>query len=162
MREVKFRGYSLLTSRWIYGAYYKHLPFTPSPSQKVDENEYEHLIIKDSFSDWQLPRGIHYEQVNPESVSEFTGLKDSLDNDIFEGDILTVIGKNREEFTAPVVWRGENGLPAFILDPKYVSREFFLEDGVLSLVNSDLGLAVVVMGNVYENPELLEVNKNAD
>jgi hypothetical protein len=162
MREAKFRGMSTLLGRWVYGGYIKHLPYTPSPigGDLVKDYEYQHLIVHEGFSDWQMPRSIEAKTVIPESLGEFTGLKDGLGHEIYEGDILNVTSKNGATFVAPVGWFGKFGLSTFNSNPSYVSNKFLLEVGSLSLAISDGSLAVKVVGNVYENPELLEGDDN--
>lgn len=87
-------------------------------------------------------------KVDPESVGQYTGLKDSGGKEIFEGDILsnghdTVAVSYSIEFAAFV------GL--------YNGRE----DLVLNLddcIDQPLDeLKLKVVGNVHDNPDLLEV-----
>ena len=79
-------------------------------------------------------------EVIPETVGQFTGLKDSLGNDIYEGDILKeVVGTERLLYT--VEWIGDG---------------FALNDSKNDIY---LGLYLtcekcVIIGNIHDNPEL--------
>lgn len=68
--------------------------------------------------------------VNPETVRQYTGLKDASGNKIFEGDIVT----------ASWGYRGVVEFDSFI----YAEMESTISDDIK------------VVGNIWDNPELLE------
>lgn len=78
MRKHLFRGKCIDGGKWVYGAYYHQAEFYGDSCDK-------HYIIesKDALEDNMM---IYYE-VEPLSVSEFTGLVDKNNKLIFEGDI---------------------------------------------------------------------------
>lgn len=85
-------------------------------------------------------------QVDPESVGQFTGLTDKNGTKIFEGDIV-MFGFN------PCVIKYDIDNARFML---YVNGKH-LQSGF----NVDTMKQKEVIGNITDNPELLEVKANA-
>ena len=82
-------------------------------------------------------------EVVPDTVGQFTELYDCDDKEIYEGDILNFNG-----FTAEV--RFVRGAFAFLVNG-------YLDDELYGDCRTDLFAKVI--GNVYENPELLKGGK---
>ena len=82
-------------------------------------------------------------------VMQSTGLLDKNGTEIFEGDVLST-------YTDNLVIKRDNVLGFYVeVDEK---REYFSEIvdiEYLDLFAKDFGVAVEVLGNIYENPELL-------
>lgn len=129
MREIKFRGFSKYLCKWLYG--------------DLEHVEQDHVRI------WPIhaSKDNRADDVSPESVGQYTGLKDSKGQEIYEGDIL-----------AFEILRGKNSRGCVEYSNKgarYVvrfQREKYERE--LSFVCA-LGKPVII-GNTYENPELLE------
>ncbi|MEE6691386.1 YopX family protein [Limosilactobacillus reuteri] len=87
--------------------------------------------------------------VDPETVGQFTGLKDVNGKDIYEGDIVHVVTGDGYRRTGKVVFEQEQG--CYMVDngwDKYPFNRFGYERDTLE-----------VLGDVHENPELLEADK---
>lgn len=86
-------------------------------------------------------------------LMQSTGLKDKNDKEIFEGDILT------DGHTTGDI-RNHPTLGFYIVDES--SKEGYLSDTVgiedFEEAKEFMRNSIEVIGNVYENPELLEVN----
>ena len=126
MREIKFRGYGkdVTGEHWIYG-------------NLLDEKLIGLVAIQDEKC--------HVWEVDPESVGQFTGLRDSDRREIYEGDIVKI--KDLIEDTPFGVVTMHNDSARFIvLD----SRRGCLV-APLTVANS-----FIIIGNVHDNPELLE------
>lgn len=68
MREIKFRGKSKISGKWVYGDLVR-LP------------EDEHTITT-------IFKNVGYCEVDPDTVGQFTGFTDKKGKDIYEGDIV--------------------------------------------------------------------------
>lgn len=88
---------------------------------------------------------------------QFTGLKDSKGNEIYEGDIILInydeAYSEHASYIGQVKYRSDDNYPAFDLIP-WIDCEM----NALSWLRSESDPSVKsyeVIGNIYENPELL-------
>nr|DAZ40915.1 MAG TPA: YopX protein [Caudoviricetes sp.] len=132
MREILFRGKRKTDNEWLYGFPY----ITRKNAVKIN---------------WYCSEfgSMRTDEVDPETVGQFTGLTDKNDVKIFEGDIIEghrssqwnhelmrcVITYNRDHFEARYYPRGIHG-------NYFTYKIMFSKD-------------VVVIGNIYDNPELI-------
>ena len=130
MREILFRGKRLDNGDWVYG-YYVHIG--PVSCQRA-------YIIPEYAS------SLYVNEVDPSTVGQYTSLKDKNGKRIFDGDIAKVLqGKDKD-----IAYVGfENG--AFMLYPKTGN---IYERTLWEYWYNDWDVEVI--GNVTDNPELLE------
>lgn len=132
MREILFRGKRVRGGEWGFGSFV-------SPNRiavRIGEEVYASDIV------------------SPETVGEYTGLTDKNGKKIFEGDIV-------KEWSA--WWRTPNEIRCNTFE--VVCKHL----GTLLLIRKNRGgeesktlnrnSTVEVIGNVYDTPELLEVEK---
>jgi len=157
MREILFRGKSLMTGKWITGGYFKHINRMPHPmGDCIKPKDIDHLIIQSRFADWGMPRGVEGYEVDPETVGQWIGLNDIEGTKIFEGDILEIryddVLHDHLKHYRSVKWFGELGYPVFDF-----SDSTKLDRGHQMIWSQVVEKAYYrVVGNIYDNPELLE------
>ena len=116
--------------------------------QKMD-NEIDHISwLEDEL--YCIGDGITYMVLAEDLVlMQSTGLKDKNGKEIFEGDILAVEADDGV-IILKVSWDDEHAL--FVIKTKK-----FNEETALAELVDDNSYPFEVIGNIYENPELLEV-----
>jgi hypothetical protein len=131
-REILFRGKDFLKEEWVYGDLVKTKNF---------------VAIKKTNGDY-----FHPTQVSPNTVGQYTGLKDKNGKQIFEGDILGYIGKRKDNMN------------------KVYRRKVVFHEGMFALLSKELPAysalnyhcmedgrsAWSVIGNIHDNPELIK------
>lgn len=127
-REIKFRGYDKFDKRWVYGYGLHQSIFIDGSS-----NAYVTAGIREVFI------------VDKESAGQYTGCKDANGNEIYEGDILKCKLYNGDYENYVIVW-----------DEEDACFDAFNKDKSNFMVTS-IWTASEIIGNIYENPELLEV-----
>lgn len=124
--RYKFRGKRIDNGEWIYGYYVKGFGY--------NVNDIENRIF--------TLDGMYIHEVEEETVGQYTGLKDKNGKEIYEGDIYHQGDRN-------ILYVVE-----YTQDCSFMGRQ-------VRTKGSRTGLAywqdrIEVIGNIYENPELLE------
>lgn len=121
MREIKFRGKSRIDGEWFYGNY-----------TDKDKKGNTHVC--------NLSKGCLV--IDPDTVGQYTGLKDRDGNEMFEGDVVQ-FGEGGYFYV--VEWSGE--------DAAFLARRT-CSQAVINLGISHRYLHIV--GNIHDNPGLLQ------
>jgi uncharacterized phage protein (TIGR01671 family) len=135
VRDIEFRGKDKGTNKWITGGYFVHYTrqLNPVGDDKYRAGEIVHLICQSGYADWNMPRQVQMFSVIPETVGQYTGLKDKNGVKIFEGDIVAWQKENMV-----IRWNKKEG--CFEVD-NYYKFEALIE--------------FKVIGNIHDNPELV-------
>ncbi|EAD3838202.1 TPA: hypothetical protein U0U57_002163 [Listeria monocytogenes] len=141
MRTIEFRAFSMEHNMYMVG--FGVLPVEYTEKEFGYENE---IILFTEFNG-EI-------RCISETVGQFTGLKDKNGKKIFEGDIVEVTGDEDYEFTSIVEYFGEGDYPAFDMR---APEDYYFESNTFSEILMSSSYELGVIGNIHENPELLEV-----
>jgi uncharacterized phage protein (TIGR01671 family) len=97
-----------------------------------------------------IEKGILYPNYGLEEIMQYTGLADKNGLDIYEGDIVRNVGINHHviEWEAKGYWICKNIKPN---NYHYTGRALFLANEFPR---------IEVIGNIYQNPELLTIQQD--
>ena len=140
MREILFRGKDTESNKWFYGSYYVTNDTTYCFKEDYDahpENT-KHYILFDEMTDWGLPNRKFRADVITETIGQYTGLTDKNGKKIFEGDIVECFSSD------------------YVGHPKIdtITVKDMTDYNTMVYLNCSNELKVI--GNIYDNPELLK------
>lgn len=130
MREIKFRGKRVDNGEWVYGWYVGY-----SEAQGYIHRDY---IDKDEV--WS---------VDAKTVGQYTGLEDKNGVEIYEGDIL-------HNVTNPLVDKLPFQIEYRVRGGGYCWLD---ENGKEDLFYDVIAEHSEIVGNIHDNPELMEVEQ---
>ena len=134
-REIKFRAWN---------AEYGEMVYSDMNSEFIDKREWYPICFNIGFS--HFPHTILDDETK---LMQYTGLKDNNDNEIYEGDI---IGKTSKA-TSNIVVKWDNDRSAYYGHLRIYSQPTGKRMPLRKFKNQE------VIGNIYENPELLKQSK---
>lgn len=152
MREILFRAkrknWNDLPKEewWVEGSYHHQTDYYGDPCDK-------HYIIDGTETDMEGYGG-HYE-IDPETLCQFTGLKDKNGNRIWENDIVLLREEIQDyEWKATVKFGNPNW--EYNWGWQLVSiGECDMNKDILLWIDMEIASCEVV-GNIFDNPELLK------
>lgn len=136
MIEILFRGKRTDNGEWVYGFYVKSQEYyTQDVSNAILSADGNHY----GFGEYTFET---YNEIDVSTLGQYTGLTDKNGTKIFEGDFITA-NHNIEQYN--VYWK---------------DYRFYIEDVWGNLIKPTQEainhFECEVIGNIYDNPELLE------
>jgi uncharacterized phage protein (TIGR01671 family) len=128
MREILFRGKRVDNGEWVQGY----------PCRYGWIGKEKDYIIPDYAS------VLYIAEIDPETIGQYTGLTDKYYKKIFEGDIVIFDYIDYEDERGVVQW--DSDIAKFIITFSTFTIDF---DNVY-------GRELEIVGNVYDNPEVME------
>lgn len=136
MREIKYRGKRIDNGEWVTGYYVK--------AERLNKNGYEYFIIEEQAE------GATY-HVLPETIGQYTGMKDKNGTEIYEGDIV----RRDDHSIFGVVKFGEYSQPFNDGFSKHIG--FYIDWTDMFRCDLDYWAErCEVTGNLHDNPEPIE------
>lgn len=141
-------------NEWIFGTILR----IPAPLVCFGKSETDKYYIQFPdpryMPDWNMPYKMVQGEVNPDTIGQYTGLHDKNGKEIYEGDIIEfsydMFVGNFDTFVAKGVVVFDEG--AFYVEIFENERTTKDEAYLLYSINLD---TIEVIGNEYDNPELL-------
>lgn len=131
MREILFRGKRVDNGEWIEGYYFRQ--YGSNEIVTADDEQY-HIF--------------------PNTVGQYTGLKDNNGKKIYEGDII----KSKQDGMIGVIRFGEYQTTNSENGECHLGFSIEWYGKYSDLLRKDLGwwINLKIIGNIYDNPELLK------
>lgn len=130
-REIKFRGISTNNKEWVYGS----LLSWPDGDAFICSPDNEGNLDKI----W----------IDEKTIGQLTGLKDKNGTDIYDGDIMQHV-TDKNVTIKKVIYDNQHG--AFIMKCNNYYQELRATYGDENMYAD----TYIVIGNIYQNPELLK------
>lgn len=150
MREILFRAKQKDKGNWVEGYYIRQDETTycfKEDYERHPENT-KHYIVFDMPTDWGLPNRHLMAEIDPETICQYTGLKDKNGKRIWENDIVRI----------------ENSMDEGIGNIEFYGGMWYVDgepsNSLYDIVEYDDG-ELEVIGNIFDTPELLKENENA-
>lgn len=143
MREILFRGKRVDNGEWIEGFYAK-------------SGDKHFILIDNDFAVGY----VKMKEVIPETVGQFIGLTDRNGKKIFEGDIVELEDRYYDtKWRAAVEFGNPNGNYSWGWQLNPVGKVDINTDILCWVEMEEVGVCCEVIGTIYDNPELLEVEQ---
>lgn len=157
MREILFKAKRKDNGEWVEGYYCKinETAYCVEEDYKRFPVPTHHYILVETMTDWGLPNRFLQFEIDPDTICQYTGLTDKKDKKIWESDIVTIT-LECDDYLIP----SETG----IVEYSYGQYELKVkapdgQEAYSNLINklSEAPFEIEKLGNVFDNPELLEV-----
>lgn len=102
------------------------------------------LVDNGKWINWNIPRQVEFNEIDPKTLGQYTGLKDNNGKEIYEGDIIEFIS----------YWNNSEKYRKMYQNIRIVTWD--AEKSKFNNVIPDSDYYSEVIGNIYENPELIE------
>lgn len=141
MREILFRGRRVDNGEWEEG-------FLRGRYDATQEENVIRIAFIDNGTCFGYPV-----KIEPSTIGQYTGLTDKNGKKIFEGDILRYRETETDDWDVGVVeYKADHDYPAFDMTP-YID----CDSNGLSYIMA--ACTCEAIGNIHDNPELLEESK---
>ena len=143
MREIKFRAWDKDSNKMI---------FQYDTNGVLETNDYYFSLNEDDIVLLYYDKDYCDYLVCNAKLMQYIGMKDRYGKEIYEGDILSIDGYSYEEPEFSLYGEVKYGNCGFCIDDKFD----YNEPVSLSEIRGSYTTIYEVVGNIFENPELLK------
>lgn len=136
-REILFKAKRIDNGEWVEGFYVNY------------KNVIHYILVCDG-------NGFAWYEIEKETLCQYTGLTDKNGNKIWENDVVRCVDYNsNSEFMAVVVFGNPNSYYSWGYQLKHINGDEPNLDILLWIDMEESGAYCEVIGNIFDNPELL-------
>lgn len=145
MREILFRAKQKDKGNWVEGYYIRQdeTAYCFKEDYERHPENTKHYIVFDMPTDWGLPNRHLMAEIDPETLCQYTGVKDKNGNRIWENDIIK---HEISDTIGTVKWYQEDYV-GWCVDDTIIDEQQFTDE---------MWNECEVIGNIFDNPELLK------
>lgn len=150
-REILFKAKRKDNGKWVEGYYCKinETTYCLEEDYKRFPVPTHHYILQETMTDWGLSNRFLQFEIDPDTICQYTGLTDWNGRKIWENDIC-----NRKEKYPEIVTYNKGD---WQLDYSYVFKKEIHHSACNLGFYACERNCVEVIGNIFDNPDLLEV-----
>lgn len=156
MREILFKAKRKDNGKWVQGYYCELHETTYCTLEGYERHPVptHHYILQETMTDWGLPNKFYQFEIDPDTICQYTGLTDKNGKKIWENDIISISAYSYDEpeddYFGVVTYCEKDA--CWSLNNNEKCGEIICEcfgSYITEIINH---------GNIFDNPELLEVN----
>lgn len=153
-REILFRAKRTDNGKWVEGFYVRHIKRQVCPfGDSLKPEDEEHFICFDGFADWNMPRELMCTEIDPKTLCQYTELVDKNGKKIYENDIVKIRFENHDGALNHYEYQNMG----IAWDNEYLRWIYADKHGATDALGYCLSEHLEIVGNIFDNPELLEV-----
>ena len=158
-RQILFKAKIKDNGKWVEGYYCKLDETTYCISEDYERHPVptHHYILHETMTDWGLPNRFLQFEIDPSTICQCTGLTDKNGKKIWENDIVTITIECDDYFNLSETGIVEYSYGQYELKVKTTDGK----EAYSNLINklSEAPFEIEKLGNIFDNPDLLEVER---
>lgn len=139
-------------NKWVEGFYLQRKETTYCVMEDYERNPVKtlHFITAECMTDWGLPNDFRLYEIDPDTLCQYTGIKDKNGNKVWEHDIVKINDDVKEFFQV------NDGEVNYIGGCFVIGYKDGIRNSLMTIVDVYYVLRGEVIGNIFDNPELLK------